>query len=88
MVGRDFNGYVGRSTDCFQGVHGGYGYGVRNGEGERILEFADGAGLLICNTRFQKADISLLHTHQVGLRQLLTTWWCVGEIRGTSGTQR
>uniref|UniRef100_UPI00358EEB7A glutathione-specific gamma-glutamylcyclotransferase 2 isoform X1 n=2 Tax=Myxine glutinosa TaxID=7769 RepID=UPI00358EEB7A len=37
-----------------------YGYGVRNGEGERILEFADGAGLLICNAQFQKEDNKLV----------------------------
>ena len=37
LVGGDLNGHVGRSTDGFEGVHRGYGYGVRNGEGERIL---------------------------------------------------
>uniref|UniRef100_UPI00358FD06E craniofacial development protein 2-like n=1 Tax=Myxine glutinosa TaxID=7769 RepID=UPI00358FD06E len=60
VVGGDLNGHVGRSMDSFDGVHGGYGYGVRNGEGERILEFADGADLLICNTQFQKEDNKLV----------------------------
>uniref|UniRef100_UPI00358E0C29 craniofacial development protein 2-like n=1 Tax=Myxine glutinosa TaxID=7769 RepID=UPI00358E0C29 len=60
VVGGDLNGHVGRSMDGFEGVHGGYGYGVRNGEGERILEFADGADLLICNTQFQKEDNKLV----------------------------
>uniref|UniRef100_UPI00358F5306 craniofacial development protein 2-like n=1 Tax=Myxine glutinosa TaxID=7769 RepID=UPI00358F5306 len=60
VVGGDLNGHVGRSIDGFEGVHGGYGYGVGNGEGERILEFADGADLLICNTQFQKEDNKLV----------------------------
>uniref|UniRef100_UPI00358E89BF craniofacial development protein 2-like n=1 Tax=Myxine glutinosa TaxID=7769 RepID=UPI00358E89BF len=60
VVGGDLNGHVGRSMDGFEGVHGGYGYGVRNGEGERILEFADGADLLICYTQFQKEDNKLV----------------------------
>ena len=60
VVGGDLSGHVGRSTDGFEGVHGGYRYVVRNGEGERILEFADGAGLLICNSLFQKADNKLV----------------------------
>ncbi len=83
VVGGDLIGHGGRSMDGFEGVHGGYGYGVRNVEGERILEFADGADLLICNTQFQKDDNSSLHTRQVGRRQPLTTCWCVGEIGGT-----
>jgi len=32
------------------GTHGGYGYGVRNADGSRILEFAHGLKLVICNT--------------------------------------
>uniref|UniRef100_UPI00358F58A9 craniofacial development protein 2-like n=1 Tax=Myxine glutinosa TaxID=7769 RepID=UPI00358F58A9 len=60
VVGGDLNGHVGRSMDGFDRVHGGCGYGVRNGEGERILEFADGADLLICNTQFQKEDNKLV----------------------------
>jgi len=28
------NGHVGAGKDGFEGVHGGYGYGVRNVEGE------------------------------------------------------
>ena len=32
------------------GTHGGYGFGDRNADGSRILEFADGLNLVICNT--------------------------------------
>ena len=60
MVGGDLNGHVGRSIDGFEGIHEGYGYGVRNGDGERILEFADGADMSICNTQFQKEKNKLV----------------------------
>ena len=38
----DFNGHVGKDADGFEGVHGGYSFGVRNVEGEMLLEFAKG----------------------------------------------
>ena len=36
------NGHVGRDADGYGGVHGGMGFGTRNAEGERILEFGHG----------------------------------------------
>ena len=33
----DFNGHVGRSVQGYAGVHGGFGWGERNRDGERIL---------------------------------------------------
>ena len=36
----DFNGYIGKNADGYEGVHGGRGFGRRNLQGERILEFA------------------------------------------------
>ena len=50
----DFNGHVGKDADGFEGVHGGYSFGVRNAEGEMLLEFAEGAEMLVANTRFKK----------------------------------
>ena len=35
------NGHVGADVDGFEGVHGGYGFGKRNVDGEMLLEFAD-----------------------------------------------
>ncbi|KAK9088826.1 hypothetical protein Scep_027908 [Stephania cephalantha] len=40
FIGGDLNGHVGASNDRFERVHGGFGYGNRNEEGESILEFA------------------------------------------------
>ena len=50
------NGHVGAGADGFEGVHGGKGFGIRNAEGEMLLEFADAMGLAVCNTWFTKKD--------------------------------
>ena len=39
FIGSDMNGHVGRYAGGYGGVHGGMGFGTRNAEGERILEF-------------------------------------------------
>ncbi|XGW28884.1 hypothetical protein V3C99_008576 [Haemonchus contortus] len=39
---------------------GGFGYGSRNTDGERILEYADSHNLTIVNTRFRKRDSHLI----------------------------
>ena len=36
----DLNGHVGTASVCFEAVHGGFGYGSRNQEGEEVLNFA------------------------------------------------
>ena len=38
VLGGDLNGHVGKSEAGYGGVHGGYGYGMRNADGERIGE--------------------------------------------------
>ena len=35
----DFNGHIGRQFDGFDGVHEGFGVGLRNLEGRMLLEF-------------------------------------------------
>ena len=47
LVG-DMNGHVGSRNVGYDGMHGGFGYGARNADGSRILEFADGLNLVIC----------------------------------------
>jgi len=37
-------------------MHGGFGYGDKNGDGSRTLEFADGLNLVICNNLFMKQE--------------------------------
>ena len=52
----DFNGHVGKRTDSFEGVRGGYGIGERNVEGKMLLEFCDEKELCVANTWFKKKD--------------------------------
>lgn len=65
FLGGDLNGHVGESANGYEGVHGGFSHGVRNEEGERILEFCDSLNLYICNTMFEK-DKSKLITYSSG----------------------
>ena len=44
----------------YAGVHGGFGYGIRNTDGSRIPEFADSLGLVICNMCFMKQNSKLV----------------------------
>ena len=60
LVCGDLNGHVGAGVDGFEGVHGGYGYGTRNVEGEMLLEFADAMDLAVANTWFKKAEQKLV----------------------------
>ena len=61
FIGSDMNGHVGRDADGY----GGKGFGTRNAEGERILEFGDAMGMVVCNTLFKKEDSKLI-TYQSG----------------------
>ena len=61
----DWNGHVGKTAPGYEGVHGGAGYGERNADGERILDFAVANDLVIGNTFFVKRDNHLI-TYQSG----------------------
>ena len=54
------NGHVGSSNVGYDGTHGGFGYGDSNADGCRILEFADGLNLVVCNTLFVKQESQLV----------------------------
>ena len=56
----DFNGHVGKSPESFNVVHGGYGFGSRNGDGIRILDLCAAANLGITNTYFMKPNSHLV----------------------------
>jgi len=56
----DMNGHVGSSNVGYDGTQGSFGYGSRNADGSRILEFADGLNLVISNTLFTKQEAKLV----------------------------
>ncbi|VDP12261.1 unnamed protein product [Heligmosomoides polygyrus] len=59
IVDGDLNGHVGATKDEYS-CHGGFGYGSRNADGERILEYAESHSLTIVNTDFRKRDSHLI----------------------------
>ena len=80
----DFNGHVGKDADGFEGVHGGYSFGVRNAEGEMLLEFAEGAEMLVANTCFKKKDHRLITyasgEHRTVVDYVLIDGGCRGKL--------
>ena len=62
----DMNGHIGSSNVGYDGTHGGFGCGSRNADGSRILEFADGQNLVMCNTLFTMQEAKLV-TYVAGL---------------------
>ena len=54
IVGGDMNGHVGQVANGFHEAHRNFGYGTRNPEGERILEFAKAMGYVVTSTLFKK----------------------------------
>ncbi|KAK9127965.1 hypothetical protein Syun_016762 [Stephania yunnanensis] len=60
FIGGDLNGHVGVSNDGFERVHGGFGYGNRNEEGESILEFSSAYDLVLANTSFRKRESHII----------------------------
>ena len=53
ILGSNMNGHVGKTTAGYEDAHGGFGYGVRNAEGEPILEFGlalDMVYVTLCST--------------------------------------
>ena len=64
------NGHVRKTTAGYEDVHGGFGYGVRNAEGERILEFGLALDMVVCNTLFNKRCSRLITYSSGGVSQL------------------
>ncbi|XP_071739362.1 uncharacterized protein [Rutidosis leptorrhynchoides] len=66
VIGGDLNGHIGTISDEYTGVHGGFGYGVRNEEGRSILEFAVAHELVVANSFFRKTEAQLATFHSGG----------------------
>nr|XP_016463324.1 PREDICTED: craniofacial development protein 2-like [Nicotiana tabacum] len=50
----DFNGHIGATSWGYDDVHGGFGFGDRNGGGTSLLDFAKAFDLVIANSSFPK----------------------------------
>ena len=60
IIGGDMNGHIGQVANRFHETHGNFGYGTRNAEGERILEFAEPMGYVVTSTLFKKSHLMTL----------------------------
>nr|GEY68845.1 hypothetical protein [Tanacetum cinerariifolium] len=67
ILGGDLNWHIGAATEGYVGVHGGFGYGMRNEEGRAILDCAIAHDLVVVNSHFKKRDHHLV-TFQSGGR--------------------
>ena len=56
FVCEDFNGHIGNNADRYGGVHSGRGFGRRNLEDEKILEFAVTHNLVVSNSVLMKRE--------------------------------
>ena len=56
IIGGDLNGHVGEHAEGYEEAHGGFGFGKRNEEGERILEFCEAMELKVLNTWDRKEE--------------------------------
>nr|GEV34152.1 hypothetical protein [Tanacetum cinerariifolium] len=61
----DLNGHIGVMTEGYSGVHGGFGFGVRNEKGNPILDFAIAHDLFVVNSHLKKRGHHLV-TFQSG----------------------
>ena len=68
VVAGDLNGHIGKERDGYETIHGGYSFGMRNAEGERILEFADATNMVVCNSVFEKRESQLITYESGGVR--------------------
>ncbi|XP_009772709.1 uncharacterized protein [Nicotiana sylvestris] len=60
FIGGDFNGHIRSISGGYGEVHGGFGFGERNGVGTSLLDFAKAFGLVIANSSFPKRDEHLV----------------------------
>ncbi|XP_022014116.1 craniofacial development protein 2-like [Helianthus annuus] len=84
VIGGDFNGHIGKDSDGFPSVHGGFGFGDRNEPGKDLLEFVVAHDLGILNSFFRKRESHLItfssgaHNTQVDyilMRRGDRRWW-------------
>ncbi|XP_055835115.1 uncharacterized protein LOC129903590 [Solanum dulcamara] len=60
FIGGDLNGHIGTTSNNFDDVHGGFGFGERNGGGASLLEFVKDFELVITNSCFLKRGNQLV----------------------------
>ena len=54
LTDKEIGSHIAREAVGYKGVHGGYGYGQRNADGDRILDFTVANDFVIRNNFFDK----------------------------------
>ncbi|XP_047258993.1 craniofacial development protein 2-like [Capsicum annuum] len=60
VIAGDFNGHIGILPGGYDDVYGGFGFGVRNGKGAAVLDFARAFELVVVNLSFPKKEDHLI----------------------------
>ncbi|XP_055824299.1 uncharacterized protein LOC129892766 [Solanum dulcamara] len=60
FVGGDFNRHIGYVSMGYGEVHGGFGFGCKNGGGASLLDFGKVFGLMVANSSFPKKEEHLV----------------------------
>ncbi|XP_009621598.1 uncharacterized protein [Nicotiana tomentosiformis] len=81
FIGGDFNGHIRVSASSYGEVHGGFGFGVRNGGGTSLLDFAKAFELVIANSMFPKMEEHLV-TFQSTVAKTYTDYLLLRYDRG------
>lgn len=76
LLGGDLNGHVGEMRDSYDRIHGGNGFGQRNPDGIRILDFAEAHDLAVVNTLFKKHHSHLI-TYESGVHLSQLDYWLI-----------
>ena len=71
VIGGDLNGHVGEKADGYKEVHGGSGVGIRNKEGERILEFCNAVELKVLNTWMDNEEDKRVTYESGGVKSMI-----------------
>ena len=66
IVGGYLNGHIGRNREGIERIHGGWGMGDRNDEGENIVDTAMAFDFAIVNTFFEKKVNQFVTTNSGG----------------------
>ena len=77
LVAADFNGHVGRAAETYERVHGGFGYGLRNTEGENILRTRIGHYAIFILRTFMEAHVEKRRALDVAFLDLQKAFDCV-----------
>ncbi|XP_040925587.1 craniofacial development protein 2-like [Betta splendens] len=74
VIGGDLNGHVGARQEGYEDYHGEQGFGTRNEEGCKILDFAEAHNLAVTKTYFKKRPFHLI-TYASGGRSTQIHYW-------------